>query len=267
MLGLLLPSQVKAEDNDLLAPLTPSKKAPAVKRKPAAPAVKKGRLSVNVPGVPDATLLIDDEDLGTVPSQPVSLPAGTHQVVVRRPGYADFIRTLSVRPGKLTEITAQLEPNAGTLAVETEPSNAQVIVDGQPMGQTPVKNLVLPSGTYELTLRKDGYRDEVARVSIRLGKQQSLRLSLIPLQQEVTRPPVASLPEPRSGFAPLSDLDSDPSVATRVEPQDWYKRWYVWAGAAAVVAGTVTTVLIVRSANGRQPLSVVCGGAAPCGSF
>jgi hypothetical protein len=271
---VFLPGAVRAEDNDLLAPLTPpkgaTKSAPAaVKRKPPVTA-RKGKLVVHAPGVPDAVVFVDDEEIGNILGDAINVPVGTHQVVVKRAGYVDFTRTLNIRPGKVTELSAQLDPSGGTLGIDTSPEGAQVLVDGQPMGTTPMRNIVLPPGTYELKVHKEGYRDELARVSIRMGKQQSLRLSLKALQEEPVATRESSLRPitPRySGTTPTSNYAPSATVESSVDsPKQWYQRWYVWAGAAAVVAAGVTTAVMVSS-NGRPSLDTVCGGAARCGTF
>jgi len=149
-------------DSDLLAPLSPAAKKGASKRTPAtkpSPGRKTGagasdplsplartRIWVKVPhGTKGATLSIDDRDLGALPVPKLDLPAGDHLVVVRRPGFLDFTRQVSLLPGQTVEVSVAFEPAPGTLSVFADVDGAQVFINGRAMGTTPVSWCCLPA--------------------------------------------------------------------------------------------------------------------------
>jgi hypothetical protein len=71
---------------------------------------------------------------------------------------------------------AMLFSHTGTLVVESNPSGATVIVDGQEQGRTPV-TLELPSGRHEVELR-GGSKPRVFNVFISSGSRVSQYVEL-----------------------------------------------------------------------------------------
>lgn len=57
----------------------------------------------------DATILIDDVEVGTTPHLQSQVPGGIHKVTVRKKGYADFNTDVEVTDGKAVEVNARLE--------------------------------------------------------------------------------------------------------------------------------------------------------------
>jgi hypothetical protein len=65
---------------------------------------------VRVVGGPEgATILVDGEDKGRTPRpDPIAVSPGSHQVVVRRAGYADFRSTVVVPAGQSVEVAVEM---------------------------------------------------------------------------------------------------------------------------------------------------------------
>jgi eukaryotic-like serine/threonine-protein kinase len=96
------------------------------------------------------------------------LPAGTHQVEIRRDGYKSWLTTIELSAGETQTMRVVLEQVVGGAATETatlivEPSldGMEVVLDGVVLEQkTPVRLEVKP-GPHTVALRQDG--DEVWR--------------------------------------------------------------------------------------------------------
>ena len=98
------------------------------------------------------------------------------------------------------------------LTLSTAPSNATVRINGEAAGQTPISQVVLPSGPVTIQIRKDGYRtiDTTLQAA---SPGTAVRLTGLDLRPERGRLTVPS-PEgatvyvdgSRRGVAPLSDL-------------------------------------------------------------
>ena len=90
-------------DNSAEAPVatqTPAEQAP----------VPEGTGTVNVLSDPDgAEIFVDDKFFGDAPAT-LRLPAGTHSIVLKIPGRADWRRTLEVLKGNKTTLKAIFEP-------------------------------------------------------------------------------------------------------------------------------------------------------------
>ncbi|MGZ3440671.1 MAG: PEGA domain-containing protein, partial [Polyangia bacterium] len=101
--------------------------------KPEKPAkVDKAELAV-VTHPAGATVTVDGEARGKSPLT-LSLPAGTHELVVSRERYSTVTQAVEL-PAKV-ELT--LKRPTATLHVDSEPAGGEVIVEGKPRGKTPV---------------------------------------------------------------------------------------------------------------------------------
>lgn len=69
------------------------------------------------------------------------------------------------------------EDATGTIAVQSTPAGAEVLVDGQPAGTTPVE-LQLAAGEHAIVLRLAGYADEERRVLVEAGAAAAVAAEL-----------------------------------------------------------------------------------------
>lgn len=75
-----------------------------------------------------------------------------------------------------------VRPGTGTLSVNSNPSGAEVLVEGRLVGSTPL-NLVLRPGRVDLELRLGGYQTFRASAQIRPGETTVVNASLVPVVQ------------------------------------------------------------------------------------
>ncbi|HLL83263.1 MAG TPA: PEGA domain-containing protein [Longimicrobium sp.] len=273
MLALLLAASTahgQEEADDLLAPLTPVEKKSKRKKKdkdaqqqpvteenvPAGKALLSVNLFTTGGG---ARLLIDGEDMGVLlpgdPPRPVT--PGSHKVQVQRRGYKDFVLTVPAQAGKVVQIPVSLEPVAGVVSVDSDPSGADVLVDGVKVGVTPMNEMLLSPGHHELRIRREGYTSNLQVLSVRAGKDYEVRAKL---EAGSDRPERDRL-MPGAQVAEGSSLPggTQPTVtATASEGGAWYTQWYVWAGVGAVAAAATAGVVV---ATQPRPLTSadVCG--------
>lgn len=83
--------------------------------------------AVRIIGGPEsATILIDGEDKGRTPRpDPITVAPGSHRIVIRQTGYADFNATVVVPGGQSIDITVEMTPTPnGTSALVTPPSGS-----------------------------------------------------------------------------------------------------------------------------------------------
>ena len=97
----------------------------------------------------------------------LSLPAG-HQVIGlenESVGFRD-VRTVEVIPGKITPVAVTL-PN-GEISINARPW-AEVFVDGNRVGETPVSQLSLPLGVHEVVFRHPDLGERRVSVVVKIG--------------------------------------------------------------------------------------------------
>jgi len=129
----------------------------------------------------------------------------------------------------------------GLLDVSSNPPASAVFLDGEgePLGETPLRDVRLRAGPHTVRVRFLGYRDAVLTTSVTAG-------SKVVLQCELERLPAAPSPV----AAPAAALPVAPAPREAARPSPWYGRWYVWAGAgAALVGGVVTTAALAGRAG------------------
>ncbi|ATB27939.1 PEGA domain-containing protein [Melittangium boletus] len=262
-----------AQEDEFLTPLAPAPAAkskgkvvkqrkPAKGKKPAkgaeeepleseflTPLVKKTELLVKFSGVARGTrLFVDDKELGPVSRTPVELEPGEHSIVVRKMGYRDFSRRVTLKPGELTEVAVSLDATAGFVSVKADVAGARVLVNGEDKGQAPLDSLMLPAGSYEITVEREGFRPETKRIAVRAGKDYSVEVNLRPeaiAQTDQPRAPILTPSETSS--SPLKPLPTEVSTSKPLT-----SRWYFWAGVGAVVAAAAVGAVVATS----QPLGV-----------
>ncbi len=119
-------------------------------------------------------ILENGQLLGLSNGAPIAVTAGRHQFDLINEG-VEFrtSRTVSIDPGKTARLSVAL-PN-GALSVNALPW-AEVWIDGQRVGETPIGNLAVPIGPHEVVFRNPQFGEKRHAISVTLG--QPVRLSV-----------------------------------------------------------------------------------------
>jgi formylglycine-generating enzyme required for sulfatase activity len=127
-----------------------------------------GRLDVDS-ALDDIEVFIDGEAAGLAPGLIEDVPRGSHIVEFRKHRYFPLREELEVEGlGRTQSVTVDLEPAWGQMEITSVPDGAEVIVDGQPVGTTPLTTEILETGT-KLGIAKTGYKTWEREVSIKAG--------------------------------------------------------------------------------------------------
>jgi len=125
--------------------------------------------------VPEAQVFIDGAAVGKVP-QEKRVSAGEHPVVVRLDGYKQFEQKVRVEAGQTVTVQATLKP-VGRLRILSTPSQATVLVNGLPVGKTPLDQEV-ETGETVVRLELAGFQPFEQTLTIEGGKTQTLSREL-----------------------------------------------------------------------------------------
>jgi hypothetical protein len=118
---------------------------------------------VNVTSDPTgAEVKLDGVAKGTTPLEITGVGPGTHTIRVEMTGFEPFISPVEVIAGATTYVTADLEPIPpvilnGTIEVQSNPTGANVTLDGVFQGITPLTVLDVSGGIHTLRIEKSGY--------------------------------------------------------------------------------------------------------------
>ncbi|HYU42337.1 MAG TPA: TonB family protein, partial [Vicinamibacteria bacterium] len=158
--------------------------------------------------------------------------------------YAPAGLTLEVRNGEpLLPLRFVMEPLTAKLRVRSEPADALVRLDGQPMGTTPLDSVDLTPGRHEVRLERRGYASASQVVDGRAGETVDVSLRL-----HHEAPDSLSTPAP-----PLAEGDLVPLDATVVQPRKVSKNdspSYPREAERQRLQGSVTVDILVDE-NGR----------------
>ncbi len=130
-----------------------------------------GELEV-VLGAP-GSMTVDAGKAYTVPGR-IELAAGAHDLLVEVPGFLPYrIRVQIAGGGRSQRLAPVLAPNSAGLSISSEPAGAQVLVDGKPVGLTPLTQN-LAAATHHLELRAAGFKPWTMDVVVKAGEAQSI---------------------------------------------------------------------------------------------
>lgn len=143
-----------------------------------------GIIEVDTGGI-EAEVLVDGQLAGKAPGE-LSIPAGTHDLVLRAPRHVDHVAQLQVTGGgERQQLQVQMQPATGVLVLDTAPASATVRIDGREVGPAP-QRLELDAGLYRLTLSAPGRRVWNSEVAVIAGQTLDLGRIDLTLPQAVT---------------------------------------------------------------------------------
>ena len=140
-----------------------------------------GYLDVISYPVASAAVFIDGKEAGLTPLKSLEVDAGRHELRVVADRYLPFKETIEVR-GKGSRQTKEvtLLPGWGTLEIASDPSGAEVLLNGAGVGVTPLR--VEPmDGNHRIELRKNGWKPLSS--DVRVKANETVKLPLFQLEK------------------------------------------------------------------------------------
>jgi serine/threonine protein kinase/WD40 repeat protein len=134
----------------------------------------------------DAEVYVNGDFIGKTPLTDYAISAGTYQVSIRKEDYQEIKEVVAISPGKLTTLNRELKLLPAILTITTTPSGANVYLNGNPIGITPIQNKEVEPGTYTLKIEKSGYQIIQEIITLSPGKSTTINKELIPLPVSVT---------------------------------------------------------------------------------
>jgi hypothetical protein len=130
-----------------------------------------------------AHIFLDGTERGVTPATLERVPAGHCTLNLSLPGYHEALLSVSVLDRQTVKVFAHLVPGTeittGVLVVESNPSSATVVLDGEKKGITPITLDSLPDGIHSLHLDLTGYQSFDRQVQVTAGTftTQSIQLA------------------------------------------------------------------------------------------
>ena len=114
-----------------------------------------------------AIVYLDNDSVGISPITEIpNLQPGRHHLRLEKRGYETFEKTIEINRDESNAIVEALEPLTGQLTIYVMGMWASIKINGESYERTPLKDIVLPIGTYEITLENPAYQPYVCNVEI-----------------------------------------------------------------------------------------------------
>lgn len=152
---------------------------------------------------PGASVFLDGKFRGTTETgQPLELTEitpGTHMVYLSIRNYEDNTTTVQVKAGDILPLSVRLNPSpmpqdCGKLILDTEPSGADIYIDGKLMGVTPSTVDSVCSGKHSYRLILDQYQEYSSEVDLIPGQVLQVNTVLVPLAEPTQESPLPAIP-------------------------------------------------------------------------
>ena len=129
-----------------------------------------------------ASITVDGAYRGVTPLEVALHPARRHRIRALKVGHAPQQRTLEVGSGKERRISFTLEALRGDLAIQTQPEDAQLWIDGEHQGGA-AGTVRLAAVPHEIEIKKEGYASYRKTVTPQPGFVQELKVRLLTLAE------------------------------------------------------------------------------------
>jgi hypothetical protein len=177
----------------------------------------------------------------------LELPVGFHLVQITAPGRKPHAELVEIRAGSIEKIAIALDS-------ETRQDKAAKLVDATvaaPAGKARfdgVTGLSRLTGVNRMLVVEEGADDHV---TLRVYDAATRKVSR-PLELEGSASSAMIARKVLAALDPENMLEASAAAAARPHAARWYERWYVWAGAAALLGGGLATYTYL----GRDPTSI-----------
>lgn len=198
----------------------------------------------------NAVFMVDGIQVGTGRRVTHITDRGQHTVLVRMEGHEDWSRSITLGADGFSQTVSPVEiVTTGRLLIGPEPW-ADVSIDGQSYGQTPLPPIELEPGTYSVTLTNPDYEDQTSSVTIALGEDTMIRYTAAERQQQ---PDVI---EEQPVLPPFAISQSAPAIPDMAR-QRGDLHGYITLDVRVGTDGSVVDVTVTN-----DPLGLGCGQAA-----
>jgi hypothetical protein len=136
-----------------------------------------------------ASVTLDGNNYGQTPGKGSlklnGIGVGDHTIVLNLAGYQTYTSSVSVTANTVSEINAMLtavgpKPGNGELSVSSTPSGANIFVDNNFLGITPLTLKDVSAGNHMVTIQLSGYQDYQVTTMVNAGATSTVVAGLSP---------------------------------------------------------------------------------------
>jgi len=125
-----------------------------------------------------AQIYINGDLFGTTPKN-ATLNTGKYNIVIKQEDYYDKETTVDLDSGDNEELNLDLDHHLGSLFVYSDPPEADIFLNGDMAGKTPLKMTDLNTGKHNIKIMKSGYYTTTETVTVKVDKITNYDLNLM----------------------------------------------------------------------------------------
>ncbi|MBN2493798.1 MAG: PEGA domain-containing protein [Deltaproteobacteria bacterium] len=209
-----------------------------------------------------AKVYVDGKLIGKTPfDKPVQLRPGKHKLKATKPGFSTLELDFTIRPRRKLDMMVDLIPYSGLVKFSCNVDKAEVYVDGNFLGRTPLIQDV-PVGDHKVQIVLEGHNDFITEINVKAGEKhfvegvlttyKDFSPEVLAMQAEAKRKAEEEKKAADALLAEQAKKDKEEQLAAAPAWYDeWYKQWWIWTVAGAVLV-TVVTVPLAVSSGGEQ---------------
>ena len=129
-----------------------------------------------------AGVMVDGAYRGESPLELNLKPGRRYQIRLFKPGYQAATRNLKVESNVEHSVTVDLKPLTGTLIVQVDPGDAELLIDGRSKGRGN-QTVTISAMPHSVELRKPGYAGYSSRITPQPGMTQELKVKLLTIAE------------------------------------------------------------------------------------
>lgn len=127
-----------------------------------------------------AQVFIGDRPMGQTPYTSPEMDKGQYSLKLSKSLYYSEEKQVAVEIDTTISYHVILKEAFGGISLLSRPEGAEVLINGQLKGKTPYRDGQLPSGSYQLSLRRELYREVSKRITVADGKLYEESIDLPP---------------------------------------------------------------------------------------
>lgn len=136
-----------------------------------------------VSNVPGAEVFVDGEKKGVAPLTVMDLLPGDHIVLVQAKGHLPKQVAFKIVVNQQSLVTVDLEEvkkeaPVGTIRIQSDQPDSEVILDGQRVGKAPIEKRGVPEGIHIVRIVKDGFITHTEKVKVARGQTYTITAML-----------------------------------------------------------------------------------------
>ena len=112
-----------------------------------------------------------------------TLPPGNYSLLVKKLGFFDEVRNITIAPGKRRKVIVNLRPKLALLSVNTNVPDAQIEIERIGKFNRPLRKYRIKPGMYNLNVQRRGFISQTIPVDVKIpGQEQNITVVLQPLR-------------------------------------------------------------------------------------